>query len=128
MKNEMMKFTHEINIDGDIDIIVRDVNASVLNTGEVVYEYQEDNHTVLMRFIFHEDGLLVRLIGNDYIAVIPLELNEKTSGKYVINGKELIFDFILHKITVKSLAIYLEYDIFTKDSVISNNTWRIEVK
>lgn len=128
MQKETMKFIHEITIDGDKDIIVREVNVEVLNTGEIIYEYLEEGHSVLMRFLLHEDGLLVRLLGNEYVAVIPLELNQKTSGKYVINGKELVFDFFLRKIEVKSLAIYLEYDIFSHGSVISNNTWRIEVK
>ena len=70
MQKETMKFIHEITIDGDKDIIVREVSVEVLNTGEIVYEYLEEGHSVLMRFLFHEDGLLVRLLGNEYIVFL----------------------------------------------------------
>lgn len=123
-----MKFTHEILIDGEKEVFVRDVNAEVLNAGEFVYEYEEDNHTVLMKFFFHDEGVLVKIYGDNYVSLIPLELNKKTCGKFNFQQHEMTFDFFLKKIEIKSLAIYLEYDIFTRDSVISNNTWRIEVK
>lgn len=128
MQKKKMKFTHEIVIDGEKEVTVRDVNVETLNTGEIVYDYIENNHNFLMKFSFHDEGLLVKIYGDDYVALIPLELNQKTSGKYIIRQQEVVFDFFLRQIEVKSLAIYLEYDIFTRGSVISNNTWRIEVK
>lgn len=128
MNKEEMKFTHIQVMDNEETKYVRDVLGEHLANGEQIYEYYEDDKLYLLRILPYDEGILVRLIADGYQANIPLELNEMTEGKYVMMGKIMQFNFFLKKIDRKGLAIYLEYDIFHKGSVISNNTWRIEVK
>ncbi len=127
MKQSNLVFKYKQVIDGELTSFQRDIIGECINN-ELVYEYDEEGKRILMRFLVEDENVLIRLHGDNYQAIIPMELNQKTEGKYIIQGKELIFGFYLKKIVIKRLAIYLEYDIFTKDSVISNNTWEIEVK
>ncbi len=93
----------------------------------LVYSYQNKNKPVDLSIAFNEEQFLIKIKTHDYHALILLAINEKTQGHYYFGDKTMSLEFILRKIVRKGVEIYMEYDIFSKQSVISNNTWKIEV-
>ena len=44
-----------------------------------------------------------------------------------MGNHEMKLDFVLREFDRKGLAIYMKYDIFSKQTVISNNKWKVSV-
>lgn len=103
------------------------MEAYCVSESEILYEYLQEGKKTTIRMTHTQDRVLLRIFTSEYEAIIPLQLHQKTQGKYHFGKHILTFDFILQKIECKGVAISFEYDIVSKESVISNNTWQIEV-
>ncbi len=103
------------------------MEAYSISENEVLYEYLQEGKRTSIRILSLESELMIRVFNDEYHAQIPLRLHQTTQGNYYFGNQTLTFDFILRKIECKGVAISFEYDIVSKESVIFNNTWRIEV-
>lgn len=103
------------------------MDAYCISENEMLFEYLQEGKRTSIRILYTENELLLRIFADEYHATIPLHLYQATQGNYYFGNRILTFDFILKKIECKGVAISFEYDIVSKESVISNNTWRIEV-
>ncbi len=125
MEKTKVYLFREQTIDEDTSNESQKLNAYFASDNLRVYENEEND--LVFTLLVEGETILLKIIRDDYQAYIPLRIEQMTSGQYVFGDKTLQFEFILHKIVCKGLEIYMEYDIFSKQSVISNNTWKIEV-
>lgn len=124
---QKVRLTNSQIIDGETTQESHIMDTIINEPHLLAYSYQMENKPVDLSLAFNENQLLIKIKTHDYHAVIPLEKNEKTIGHYYFGEKTIQLEFVLHKIVRKGVEIYMEYDIFSKQSVISNNTWKIEV-
>ncbi len=127
MEKKSVRLTRKQIIDSDITTETQIMEAYELSDNLKVFEYELDQKKVTLSILMEDDSVMVKILHDDYRAIIPLQMKKMTDGSYVLNDKIFQFQFFLHKIVCKGVEIYMEYDIFSKQSVISNNTWKIEV-
>lgn len=127
MEKIKVKMIREQRMDGETIIEEQEMLAFSLSENEYIYEYEEKEGLFTIRLLFHECGVFVKIFSPHYRARIPFVLHQKEEGEYHIGGKTMHLDFLLKKIQRKGFAIDMEYDIFSRQSVISNNTWKVKV-
>lgn len=127
VEKKRVKMIREQKIDEELLIEEQEMDAYQIDENEIIYEGKTKEGPFMMKFMFIEGGVFVKVHSSHYQAMIPFILHSKQEGSYQMGNHVMKLDFVLREFDRKGLAIYMKYDIFSKQSVISNNKWKVSV-
>lgn len=127
MEKIKVKMLREQKMDEEVLLEEQELFAYRLDENEIIFEGQTKEGPMMIKMMFIENGVFVKVHSPHYRATIPFILHSKQEGTYQMGNHEMKLDFVLREFDRKGFAIYMKYDIFSKQTVISNNKWKVSV-